>query len=140
MRARKHSARISPVRTDWAVLAAGPPGGACGCPYVLRALPGERRVRYLAVGEVFMTRQPVQGAAVAPHHVGAVVGVDLGEQRPPCLLGRYPGITRVPAAQRSHGYLPFHRALNRVRVTPNLMMGSGRALREGRGERGVVDG
>jgi hypothetical protein len=47
-----------------------------------------------------MPRQPVQGAAVAPHHAGPVVGVDLGEQRPPRLLGRHPGVmrSRLPSA------------------------------------------
>jgi hypothetical protein len=48
------------------------------------ALPGERRRSEAAAGHVFPPGEPVQGAAVAPHHPGPVVAVDLGEQCPAC--------------------------------------------------------
>jgi SAM-dependent methyltransferase len=142
---RAFDAVIARRAWHWAIgdsgrLPARPPGGTCGRRFELSALPGKGSACELAAGEVLVPRQPVQGAAVAPHHVGAVVGVDLGEQGPPSLLSRYPAIMRVPAAQRGHGYLPFHWTLNRVRVTPDLMAGTSHPLSESPGERGIVDG
>src|SRR5438552_2123749 len=46
------------------------------------ALPGEHRAVEASFGQVFWAYEPVEGTAVAPHHVGVVVRVELGEQYP----------------------------------------------------------
>lgn len=43
----------------------------------LGALPGERGLGEAVGGKVLAAHQPVQGTAVAPHHVGGVIAVDL---------------------------------------------------------------
>jgi len=104
-------------------------------------LPGKRRGCEVAGGHFFPPGEPVWRAAVAPHHPGAVVGVDLGEQCPACLLGRHVRILTADAtAQRGGGDLVFHWALHQRGVAADLMAGPGVTFAERLKERVTVDG
>jgi hypothetical protein len=85
-----------------------------------RALSDEGSGVESARGDVLGPHHPVEAAAVAPHHLGGIVGVDLQERRPPpCFVTERGG--RDAVAESLERHLKFDGSLYRLGVSSEVV-------------------